>query len=100
MVGVVVRQTYRWAGLALHAPCEVTEVWRQDDRCGFTYRTLAGHPEQGTETFALTFGADGTVTFAVTAVSRPGTWLTVLGLPVMRLVQRRIVGRYLRALVS
>ena len=98
--GVVVRQGFGRGPLMLWAPCEVTDVHRASGGAGFTYRTLAGHPEQGHETFALNLDPDGRLWFRVTAVSRPGTWLTVVGLPVMRLVQRRIIGRYLRAFAS
>ncbi len=96
-VGGIVRQGFGRGLLTLWAPCEVTDVRRSVDGVAFTYRTLAGHPELGHETFALTLDADGRVWFRVTAVSRPGTWLTVIGLPVMRVVQHRIIDRYLRA---
>ncbi len=92
----VVRQEFRCGPLTLVAPCEVTDVWRDDTGAGFRYHTLPGHPEHGAETFELDLGAGGEVTFRITAVSRPGTWLTIVGLPVMRLVQHRIIGRYLR----
>lgn len=96
----VVRLAFRLPVGTLYAPCEVTDVWRDDERAGFSYRTLAGHPEQGTESFDLTMGPAADVTFTVTAMSRPGTWLTIVGLPVMRVVQRRITGRYLHAFDS
>jgi uncharacterized protein (UPF0548 family) len=95
-LGGVVRQEFRFGPLTLVAPCEVTDVWRDRAGAGFRYRTLHGHPELGAETFELTVDGGGDVTFRITAVSRPGTWLTLVGLPVMRLVQNRIIGRYLR----
>ncbi len=96
--GVVVRQGFHLGPVTLWAPCEVTDVEQGVDRAGFTYRALGGHPEQGSETFMLTLEPDGAVLFRVSARSRPGTWWTAAGLPVMRLVQRRIVARYLHAL--
>lgn len=95
-LGGVVRQEFRFGPLVLVAPCEVTDVWRDHAGAGFRYRTLPGHPEHGAETFELTVDHGGDVTFRITAVSRPGTWLTLVGLPVMRIVQKRIIGRYLR----
>ena len=96
--GVVVRQGFGVGPARLWAPCEVTDLWRESTRAGFTYRALGGHPEQGVETFVLTLDPDGAVLFRVSARSRPGTWWTAAGLPLMRFVQRRIVARYLRAL--
>lgn len=75
------------------APVEIVAV--SDN--GFTYRALPGHPEQGEESFTLTQSADGTVTFTISARSRPATWWARLGAPVTNLVQRRITDRYLAA---
>jgi uncharacterized protein (UPF0548 family) len=43
-------------------------------------------------------GADGTVTFTITAFSRPATALTRSAGPIGRAIQRHMTGRYLRAL--
>lgn len=59
-------------------------------RTGFTYRTLAGHPELGEETFTAEKElATGAVRVALRSWSRPGLWLTRLGAPVARWTQRR-----------
>ncbi|WP_306529365.1 DUF1990 domain-containing protein, partial [Corynebacterium bovis] len=63
-----------------------------------TYGTLPGHQECGEETFAARLLPDGTVTGTVAAVSRPATWLTRLGGPAARAVQRRMAARYVRAM--
>jgi hypothetical protein len=61
-------------------------VWRT----GFTYRTLAGHPELGEEDFLVEKElTSGRVRVALRSWSRAGTWLTWLGTPVMRVAQRR-----------
>jgi uncharacterized protein (UPF0548 family) len=58
-------------------------------RTGFTYRTLAGHPELGEETFSVEKDlATGRVRVALRSWSRPGTWFTRLGRPAMRRLQR------------
>ena len=59
-------------------------------RCGFTYRTLVGHPEIGEETFAVEKDlATGVVAVELASWSRPGTRLARVGAPVMRRLQVR-----------
>ncbi len=78
-------------------PCRIVRVDEEDERRGFAYGTLPGHPESGEETFLLTRGPDGTVTFTVSAFSRPASRLARVGGPVTRLAQRAMTTRYLRA---
>jgi uncharacterized protein (UPF0548 family) len=63
-------------GLAIAMGSRVTEVFDGPAggawRTGFTYRTLAGHPECGEETFAVEKAPDGTVRLVLTSWSRPG----------------------------
>jgi uncharacterized protein (UPF0548 family) len=80
------------------APCRVVYVVDDDATKGFAYGTLPGHPERGEEAFVVRRLEDGTVTFTVTAFSRPARWYSRLGAPVTRRFQRRITDRYLRAL--
>ena len=65
----------------------------QDDRewrCGFSYRTLKGHPACGEETFVVEKDlATGTVTAALRSWSRPGLLIARLAYPVMRMFQLR-----------
>jgi uncharacterized protein (UPF0548 family) len=59
-------------------------VWRT----GFTYRTLAGHPIIGEETFSVEKNtATGQVLVALRSWSRPGTWLARATRPIMRWLQ-------------
>jgi len=61
-------------------------VWNN----GFKYRTLAGHPELGEETFSVEKDmATGRVIAALRSWSRAGTWLTWLAAPFTRRVQVR-----------
>jgi hypothetical protein len=63
---------------------EVDEQWR----AGFLFRTVAGHPELGEETFAVAKDlASGTVEVSLDSWSRPGTWLSRLVKPYTRRVQ-------------
>lgn len=83
----------------LRAPCRVVYLLDENDRRGFAYGTLPGHPESGEELFAVRYDpSDGTVHAEVTAFARHATWWSRLGGPVTRLAQRLITRRYLRAL--
>jgi len=55
---------------------------------GFKYRTLAGHPELGEETYSVEKDmATGRVVAALRSWSRAGTWLTWLAAPCTRHAQ-------------
>lgn len=59
-------------------------------RCGFTYRTLEGHPACGEETFIVEKElATGKVTVALRSWSRSGIWIAKVTYPIMRLLQVR-----------
>lgn len=81
--------------LGLNAPVRVVYVIEEANRQGFAYGTLPGHPESGEEAFVVERRGDGTVTFTVTAFSRPATWLARLGGPLTRAVQSHATNRYL-----
>jgi uncharacterized protein (UPF0548 family) len=84
--------------VGLRIPCRIVYVVDEADRRGFAYGTLPGHPETGEELFLLERHVDGSVTFTVTAFSRPATFLARAGGPLTRAGQRRMTDRYLRAL--
>jgi uncharacterized protein (UPF0548 family) len=68
---------------------------------GFRYRTLAGHPELGEETFEVAKDPrSGSVRVALRSWSRAGLWLTWVGTPIMRLAQRRASEAALDALAK
>lgn len=60
-------------------------------RFGFAYGTLPAHVECGEERFMIEMVADGTVSYALRAVSRPRMLLTRLGYPIVRRLQKRFV---------
>lgn len=68
-------------------------------RTGFTYVALPGHPECGGEQFVVELDDDGVVWFTVRARSRPAAWYARVGAPLVRLTQRMVTDRYLRALM-
>lgn len=82
----------------LPAPCRVVYVIDEPDLRGFAYGTLDGHPESGEERFAVRRDPSTDAVFAeVTAFSRPATWWSKAGGPVVSVAQRVIAKRYLRA---
>jgi hypothetical protein len=65
---------------------EVNGQWR----CGFTYRTVQGHPECGEETFVVEKDiVAGIITVALRSWSRSGSWLATVGYPLVRRWQLR-----------
>lgn len=88
--------------LRLHAPCRVITCVSEERRSGWSYGTLAGHPECGEEAFLVEREADDTVWLTVAAFSRPAVWWSRLAGPVVPLLQRayaRRCGAVLRRLV-
>ncbi|GGT04290.1 DUF1990 domain-containing protein [Planobispora rosea] len=84
--------------LWLPAPCRVVWTLEEDDRAGFGYGTLTGHPESGEEGFLLERDATGRVRFTVHAYSRPGRWYVRLAGPVPVLLQNVFARAYTRSL--
>jgi len=83
----------------LRAPCRVVYIIDEQNRRGFAYGTLPGHPESGEEVFAVRYDpSTGDVHAEVVAFSRHATWWSRLGSPVTALAQRGITARYLTAL--
>lgn len=82
----------------LQAPCRVVYVIDEPDVRGFAYGTLPGHPESGEERFVVRHDPVTAAVFAeVSAFSRPATWWSKAGGPVVTLAQRIIAKRYVRA---
>ncbi|MFF4172382.1 DUF1990 family protein [Streptomyces sp. NPDC001744] len=100
--GVRVEVSLGVGPLRISAPCSVVWTAYEENRTGFAYGTLTGHPERGEESFVVELEPDGTVRFTVTAFSRPAVWYTRLAGPLVPPLQRayaRRLGRTLRRLV-
>lgn len=97
-VGEVVNSTLGIGPFGIPAPCRVVYVISEPRAAGYGYGTLPGHAEAGEEAFVVDHHEDDSVTFTITAFSRPATWLTKLGGPIARQVQKLMTNRYLRAL--
>jgi len=96
--GVGIELVWRVGPIAITLPCRVVLVEDTPTRRGFTYGTLAGHPERGEESFAVVMDDSERVSIEIVASSRPARWYSRLGGPVSKLVQARFTGRYLKAL--
>ncbi len=80
------------------APCRVVYVIDEPNRRGFAYGSLPGHAVRGEEMFAVRYDpADDSVYSEVAAFSRPATWWSKLGDPILALSQRVVTRRYLDA---
>jgi uncharacterized protein (UPF0548 family) len=58
-------------------------------RFGFAYGTLPAHAESGEERFLVEMDEIGRVWFDIFAFSKPNQWLTKMGYPYARIVQKR-----------
>ncbi|MCX7522301.1 DUF1990 domain-containing protein [Microbacterium sp. STN6] len=85
--------------LSFAAPVRVVYVIDEERRVGFAYGTMAGHPVSGEEAFVLEHRDDDSVWLVIRSLSRPATWYYRLASPLVRIAQRRIATRYLRALL-
>jgi uncharacterized protein (UPF0548 family) len=105
--GVEVSTALGIGGLRLPAPSTV--LWAREavrgadghpvpgQRTGFGYGTRRGHPVRGEEGFYAEFTDDRRLVFRVSAYSVPASALYRLGAPALRLVQRYVTARYIRA---
>lgn len=80
----------------VRAPCRVVYLIDEENRRGFAYGTLNGHPESGEEVFAVRYGPlNGDACAEVTAFSRHATWWSKTAAPITALLQRVVTTRYL-----
>ena len=78
--------------------CRVVAVVDEPDRAGFSYGTLAVHPERGEESFLVSRSGAGEVTFEIRAAARPQHLLARAFPPITRRLQAVATGRYLEAM--
>jgi uncharacterized protein (UPF0548 family) len=97
--GAEFRISFGWGRLSVHEPVRIVAVADTDDRCGFAYGTLPGHPVSGEEAFIVHRNGDGTVFLtlrSLTQAAPSGFWRRVF--PILLLAQQVFRRRYLRAL--
>jgi uncharacterized protein (UPF0548 family) len=99
-VGQRERIRVRVLGVTIVEPVEVVAVIEDQDRVGFAYRTLPGHPVDGEEAFVVHRDtADGDIVLTVRSLTRPAPqqpWRILH--PLLRVAQVVARRRYLRAL--
>jgi uncharacterized protein (UPF0548 family) len=86
-VEATIVQRVIWGPISIETAVRVIEVDHSPDRASFAYATLSGHPERGIASFAVT-RTDRGGKFEAQAWSRAGHWLTIIGRPVSRALQR------------
>jgi uncharacterized protein (UPF0548 family) len=84
--------------MRLNAPCRVVYAVTESRRRGFAYGTLPRHPESGEEAFIVEHHEDDTVSFTITAFSKPSTVIARVAGPAGRVIQNWTTNRYLRSL--
>jgi len=84
--------------LPFREPVRVISVIDEEDRRGFTYGTLPGHPLEGEEQLMVVRREDGAVYLVVRSFARPASWPWMLLRPVLAIVRRIVVIRYTDAL--
>jgi uncharacterized protein (UPF0548 family) len=90
-------------GLLVRGECRVVWAAEEENRAGWAYGTLRGHPLAGEEAFVVTWEDDGGVWLEVTSFSRRRAWWARAAGPLVPVFQRwyaRRCGRCLRALAE
>ncbi len=87
------------------APCLVLDATELSHGASLMYGTLPGHPLSGEELFEMEVqrkedASECVLHASVRAVSRAGTWYTMIGGPVVRAVQRWMAARYAQAMLE
>ncbi|MDQ6876688.1 MAG: DUF1990 domain-containing protein [Candidatus Dormibacteraeota bacterium] len=104
VVGSVIVQRVGFGPVALESAVRVVDVWqRQADgaqQAGFSYVTLAGHPECGAASFEVRMGRDETIRLVLEARSIPGSVATRLARPLARSIQVALTRAALRRLTK
>jgi len=88
--GEIVAVMARLFGLWWLNACRVVYVVEEERRFGFAYGTLPEHAESGEERFTVEWQRDdNSVWYHILAFSRPNQFLTRLGYPLVRRIQKR-----------
>lgn len=74
---------------AIETAVRVIELEQTNDQSSYAYATLRGHPEQGIASFSVSRSGN-MIVFRAEAWSRAGSWLTRIGRPVSRFLQRTL----------
>ncbi len=86
-LGATIVQRIALGPVVVETAVQLVEVERTRDRALFVYATLMGHVERGLASFAVT-RAENAAVLEIQTWSRAGNWLTMVGRPVARALQR------------
>jgi len=84
--------------LPFREPVRVISVIQEENRRGFRYGTLPGHPLEGEEQLVVERRDDGGVWLVVRAFARPASWGWRLMSPALAVIRRIVIIRYADAL--
>lgn len=96
--GTVVVLTAGLPRLGYDLPCRVVWARTDGDERGFSYGTLAGHPESGEERFTVRLLPDGQVVYEIRVFFRLASRGARLAGPLSLVLQRLGTRRYLAAI--
>ena len=100
-MGVLDRHFGLWSLNACRIVYVIEEEASLLKRYGFAFGTLPGHVERGEECFTVEWHrADDSVSYEVFAFARPVHPLAKVGLPFVRLIQRRFAAASLWAMAE
>lgn len=98
--GSVLIGTLELGPFKVNTHCRVVYLIAEDNRRGFAYGTLVGHPERGEERFSVELTEDDRVVFNLRAFARNAWLLARIGSPVSNRIQAMVNRRYLAAAAS
>ncbi|WP_199582955.1 DUF1990 domain-containing protein [Blastococcus sp. TF02-09] len=96
--GTVVVLTFGLPRLGVELPCRVVEARTTGNERGFSYGTLAGHPESGEERFTVRLLPGGDVVYEIRVFFRLASPAARLAGPLSLVLQRLGTRRYLAAI--
>jgi len=86
--------------LRVREPVEVVGVIDDEDRKGFAYGTLQGHPVSGEELFLVERRVDGSVWLTLRSMTSPSSGMWRFAYPAILVAQRVYRRRYAKALAE
>jgi len=95
-LGATIVQRVVWGPLAIETAVRVIEFEQTPHRAYFSYATLRGHTERGIASFAVAQEPER-IKFEAQAWSRPGNWLSRIGRPLSRAVQKALTREAVRS---
>lgn len=98
--GAVAMATLSLGPLRIRTRCRVLYLLAEENRCGYAYGTLLGHPERGEEQFLVEIDQRENVRLRLRSFSRSDSLLARLGGPISRRVQLQVNRRYLEVVAE